>query len=72
VAKSENKKKAEASNKGSAAPIQNGDKSTIKMRPLGQSTAMTQRRRRRLNRKFLIGMAVWVVALAVSLYFLSR
>jgi hypothetical protein len=72
VAKAKNNKQNQKAEKTPAATVQNAGKSQVKLRPLGQSTLMTQRRRRRLNTKFIIGMAVWVIALAISLYFLSR
>jgi hypothetical protein len=72
VAKAKNNQKVQKTEQPSANTVQNEGKSPIRLRPLGQSTLMTQRRRRRLNTKFIIGMAVWVIALAISLYFLIR
>jgi hypothetical protein len=72
VAKAKNNQKVQKTEQTSANTVQNEGKSPVRLRPLGQSTLMTQRRRRRLNTKFIIGMAVWVIALAISLYFLIR
>ena len=72
VAKAKSNKPNQKADNISEAPTQNQAKSPVRLRPLGQSTVMTQRRRRRLYTKFVIGMAVWVIALAISLYFLTR
>ena len=71
--KSKIKKKKERLEKlSSKNPQNNAPTPRDVRRAVAAPGLLPQRRRRRISRKFLITLAIWVAALVVAIYFLTR